>query len=126
MSAVEVQLHHMARRHHASMKKLDALRDRIANFSTRTTGFAPVGTFETGAGAWVGGLMDGKLHWPVSMSLVFGGGLILLDWLDFAGERDRVHYGNVGKGFLSGALARAGYRFGQRWRARSAQPQGAS
>lgn len=124
MSAAEMQMHHMARRHHASMKKLDALRGSFANFSTRMFWRAG-GTLETGAGAWAGGVMDSKLGWPVPMSLVFGVGFVLMDWVDFGG-RHSVHYGDVGKGFLTGVFARAGYRFGQRQRARSAQLRGAS
>lgn len=121
MNVTEEHLHRMARRHHATMQKLDGIREEIAEYSNRA-----FSTIETGGGAWVGGLMDGKLQWPVSAGAVFGVGFILLDFLDFGGEKDSARYGNIGKGFLAGPLARVGYRFGQHMRERrSARPQGA-
>jgi hypothetical protein len=115
----EAHLHQMARRHHATMKKLDGTRERFAGFTRRG-----ISTIEMGAGAWVGGLMDGKLQWTVSPSLILGINLILLDYIGIS-PRDSAHYGNFGNGFLAGPLARAGYRFGQRMRERSVQPRGA-
>jgi hypothetical protein len=44
----------MARRHHATMKKLDDLRDRFAGVTGRF-----VGTIETATGAWFGGTIEG-------------------------------------------------------------------
>lgn len=110
MNIAEAQLHQMARRHHAKMQKLDGIREKISGLSIRA-----LSTLETGAGAWVGGLMDGKLQLPVNLSLMFGVGFILLEFTK-PGERYRGHYGSIGNGFLGSYLARAGYRFGHRLR----------
>jgi len=99
------------------MQKLDGLREKISGFSARAGG-----TIEMGAGAWIGGLMDGKLQWPVSMGLVFGFTLTALDYLNMSAEGHRFygnHYGNLGNGFLASYLARAGQRFGTRMLERS-------
>ena len=51
----EEHLHHMAKRHHATMKKLDGLREKFSGMTERF-----VGTVEIGAGAWLGGAVEGR------------------------------------------------------------------
>lgn len=109
----EEHLHHMARRHHATMKQLDGLREK---FSGMTRGF--VGTLETGAGAWLGGAIEGRtgggtvMHVPLNL----GAGLLLLTagHLNLAGEQHSEHLNNLGNGFVGSYVAATGYAFGKR------------
>jgi len=108
-------LHHMAKRHHATMKELDGLR---AKFSGFTKGF--VSTLETGAGAWIGGAIEGKTGGGTVMNVPWnlGAGLVLLaaGHLNLAGEQYSEHLNNVGNGFVGSYVAATGYAFGKRWR----------
>jgi len=108
-------LHHMARRHHATMKELDGLR---AKFSGFTKGF--ISTLETGAGAWIGGAIEGRTGGGTVMQvpLNLGAGLFLLTLghLNLAGEQNSEHLNNLGNGFVGSYVAATGYAFGKRWR----------
>jgi hypothetical protein len=111
----EEHLHHMARRHHATMKKLDGIRDKVAGFTGRF-----VGTIETGAGAWIGGAIEGRtaggtvLKLPINLTV--GAILLAVGHLDFAGDKWSAHLNNLGNGFVGSYVAATGYAFGKRWR----------
>jgi len=111
----EEHLHHMARKHHATIKKLDGLRDRLSGMTGRF-----VGTVEVGVGSWLGGALEGKtgggtvLKVPINL----GVGVLFLaaQHLDLAGDKWSEHLGNIGNGFLGSYIAATGYSFGKRWK----------
>lgn len=112
----EAHLHHMARRHHATMKKLDGIREKVAGVTGRF-----VGTFETGAGAWLGGAIEGRtaggtvLRIPINLGI----GAIMLAVGTIPGLVNAgwgSHLSNVGNGFIGSYVAATGYAFGKRWR----------
>lgn len=111
----EEHLHHMARRHHATMQKLDGLR---AKFSGITQRF--VGTLGTGAGAWIGGAIEGRtgggtvLSVPINLGV--GAVLLAAGHLDLAGDQWSEHLNNIGNGFIGSYVAATGYAFGKRWK----------
>ena len=111
----EEHLHHMARRHHATMQKLDGLREKFAGITGRF-----VGTVETAAGAWLGGAIEGRtsggtvLNVPINL----GAGVLFLvaGHLEMAGRDWSDHLNNLGNGFIGSYLAATGYAFGKRWK----------
>jgi len=111
----EEHLHHMARRHHATMKKLDELRGKFSGFTGRF-----VGTIETAAGAWLGGTIEGRTAGaalgPLPINL--GVGIVFLGaaHLNVAGGRWSEDLSNIGNGFVGSWLAATGYAFGKRWK----------
>ncbi|HSX22255.1 MAG TPA: hypothetical protein VLE97_05720 [Gaiellaceae bacterium] len=137
----EEHLHHMARRHHATMKKLDGLRERFAGITGRFTA-----TIETGAGAWLGGAIEGrtggKTLGPVPYNL--GAGLLLVAAGHWAGSETQDvsvavaarsaegavfarqhgvrtvgygdHFNNLGNGLIGSWLAATGYAWGKKWK----------
>ena len=111
----EEHLHHMARRHHATMKKLDGLRDKFAGFTSRF-----VGTIEMGAGAWIGGAIEGRTNGasigPLPINLGVGALFLAAGHLDLAGSQWSDHLNNLGNGFVGSYLAASGYAFGKRWK----------
>lgn len=111
----EEHLHHMARRHHATMKKLDGMREK---FSVHAGWL--VGTIETAAGAWLGGTLEGRTQGGTLLRVPYnlGAGVILLavGHLGLAGDRYNDHLNNLGNGLVSSYLAAVGYSFGKRWR----------
>jgi hypothetical protein len=108
-------LHHMARRHHATMQKLDGLRDKFAGITGRF-----VGTLETAAGAWLGGAIEGRTGGgavgPLPINLGVGALLLVGGHLDLAGGRWSDDLNNLGNGFIGSYLAATGYAFGKRWK----------
>ena len=112
----EEHLHHMARRHHATMQRLDSIRGRIRDISQKSFSL-----LETGAGAWAGGLAQGKLGGkgnlgPIPYNLLAGVGLLALGYMNVGGERGSEHFNNLGNGLVASYLAGAGLAFGKRWR----------
>ena len=111
----EEHLHHMARRHHATMKKLDGLREKFAGVTQRF-----IGTIETGAGAWLGGTIEGRtgggtvLKIPINLGV--GAILLAAGHLDLAGDQWSEHLNNLGNGFVTSYVAATGYAFGKRWK----------
>lgn len=115
----EEHLHHLARRHHATMKKLDGMREKFSGVAGRF-----VGTVETGVAAWLGGAIEGRtdggtvLNIPINL----GVGAILLalahagPGLDLPGAQLSGHLQNLGNGFLGSYVAATGYSFGKRWK----------
>ena len=111
----EEHLHHMAKRHHATMKKLDGLRDKFSGITERF-----VGTVEVGAGAWLGGAIEGRTGGgtvlKVPMNLGIGAVLLAAGHLDLAGPQWSDHLNNLANGFVSSYIAATGYSFGKRWK----------
>jgi hypothetical protein len=111
----EEHLHHMARRHHATMQKLDVLVERNLTKKERWAA-----TAETLGGAWLGGAMEGKSAGaalgPVPYNL--GAGLVLIGASHFAkvGQRWGEDVHNVGNGLVTSWAAASGYAFGKRWK----------
>jgi len=111
----EEHLHHMARRHHATMKKLDGLREKFSGITSRF-----MGTVTTGAGAWLGGAIEGRtaggtvLKVPINLGI--GAVLLAAGHLDLAGEQYSEHLNNFGNGFIGSYVAATGYAFGKRWK----------
>src|SRR5580765_2905437 len=101
----EQHLHHLARRHHATMQKVVVLQEKITTYTSRAANL-----IEVGAGAWLGGLMEGRTGGRATVPLLLGGTLLLIGYV---GDND--HGVNLGNGLISSYLATAGYEFGQRW-----------
>jgi hypothetical protein len=110
----EEHLHHMARRHHATMRQLDAHKERWGGILGRG-----INTLEYGFAAWIGGAIEGKtdggtlpfikLPWNLAGGLIFMG---LGHWL--ADKTPGPHLSNLGNGLLGSFVAAEGYAFGQR------------
>ena len=111
----EEHLHHMARRHHATMKKLDGLREKFSGVTERF-----VGTIEVGAGAWLGGAVEGRTSGgtvlKVPINLGVGALLLAAGHLDLAGDHWSAHLNNIGNGFIGSYVAATGFAFGKRWK----------
>jgi hypothetical protein len=110
----EEHLHHMARRHHATMKQLDGLKEKISGVTGRF-----VGTLEVGIASWLGGALEGKTSAGSFLKIPynFGLGVLFLAFghLDLAGPKSD-HLINLGNGFLGSYVAASGYAFGKRWK----------
>jgi hypothetical protein len=114
MNITEQHLHHLARRNHATMQKLDAIKGRAAAIGTRLRS-----TLEMGFGAWAGGLLEGKTGGmaigPLPINLLGGIALLGFGQLDITkGWGDDLS--NVGNGLIGSYLAASGYALGKRWR----------
>jgi hypothetical protein len=111
----EEHLHHMARRHHATMAKLDGLREKFAGITSRF-----VGTVEVGAASWLGGAIEGRTSGaalgPVPVNLGIGALLLVGGHLELAGGEWSGHLNNLGNGFIGSYLAATGYAWGKRWK----------
>ena len=111
----EEHLHHMARRHHATMQRLDDIKNRI-----RDIGQKSFSLLETGLGAWAGGMYQGKFGGqglgPIPYNLLAGVGLLALGYTNLGGERASEHLNNLGNGLVASYLSAAGLAFGKRWR----------
>lgn len=112
----EEHLHHMARRHHETMKKFEGLRAKVSR-----VGKGLFSTVEVGAGAWLGGAIEGKtggstvLRVPINLGL--GAALIAAGHIPgLVSEEWSSHLNNLGNGFLGSYVAATGYAFGKRWR----------
>ena len=117
----EEHLHHMARRHHATMQQLDTLREKVMSYAKK--GY---GVLETGAAAWAGGLLEGKtngaaLGGVLPYNLLGGIGFLVASNFvaenkDLGGERTSKHLENIGNGLIASYTSALGYTFGKRWR----------
>jgi hypothetical protein len=112
----EEHLHHMARRHHATMKQLDGLRGRLAGMTGRF-----IGTVEVGMASWIGGAIEGRtgggtfLKIPINLGI----GAVFLAAAHLGGpqlEKWSGHLNNLGNGFLGSYVAASGYSFGKSWK----------
>ncbi|HSX22256.1 MAG TPA: hypothetical protein VLE97_05725 [Gaiellaceae bacterium] len=115
----EEHLHHMARRHHATMQKLDGLRDRFSGIAGRF-----IGTVEVGAASWLGGALEGRTSGaslgPVPWNLGIGALFLVGAHLNLAnrpgGADYTEHLNNLGNGFVGSYLAATGYAWGRKWK----------
>ena len=111
----EDHLHHMARRHHATMKKLDGIRERSIAVAERF-----FGTFEIAGGSWLGGAIEGKFDGAtvlkVPVNLGIGAALLAVSHFNFPNSHWSGHLSNLGNGFIGSYLAATGYAFGKRWK----------
>jgi len=116
----EQHLHHMAKRHHVTMRKYDAIKEKARGTADRL-----LGTLEVGSGAFLGGMLEGRTQWAplgIPVSLLVGSALIVgahLDTLlDFGALGSQVsgHINNVGNGFIASYIGGVGHNFGTRWR----------
>ncbi len=109
-----VHLEHMARRHHSTMRRLEALRGKFAGMTE-----GAMRTIGVGAGAALGGMVEGRtaggtvMHVP--LNLAAGVGLAIAGHLDLAGAHSR-HLNNLGDGLIASYVAATGYAWGKRWR----------
>jgi hypothetical protein len=110
----EEHLHHMARRHHATMKKLDGIRERFSGITGRF-----VSTLEVAAGSWIGGTFEGRTGGmalgPLPINLGVGALLLVGSHIKAAG-RWSEDLNNLGNGFIGSWAAATGYAFGKRWK----------
>ena len=131
----EEHLHHMAKRHHATMKALDTVQEKMAVYSKKG-----ISLLETGFGAWAGGMLEGrtsgKAIGPITLNLGIGVVLATLgaimsgkddvtitrevgpDFSRVTAKKSTIgdHLTNLGNGFLGSYLAATGYAFGKRWK----------
>jgi hypothetical protein len=114
----EEHLHHMARRHHATMKKLDGIREKF----TTHAGWV-IDTVEVGAGAWLGGVAEGKsggnTFLNVPYNLLAAAAFLTVGHLGiarFGGKDHSDHLNNFGNGLAASFAAASGYAFGKRWK----------
>jgi hypothetical protein len=114
----EEHLHHMARRHHATMQKLDTIKASIAGYAQKSFGL-----METGFGAWAGGVLEGRTGGmavgPLPLNLLLGAGFLVAGFASTnspALEKYSEHFNNLGNGFVGSYLAATGYAFGKRWK----------
>lgn len=114
MEITAEHLRHLANRHHATMKQLDTLRGKFAGVTGRF-----VNTFETAAGAWLGGTIEGRTDGasigPLPVNLGIGTILLIGGHFKAAGEHSE-HLNQVGNGFIASYLAATGFAFGKRWK----------
>jgi hypothetical protein len=115
MHITEEHLHHMARRHHATMKKLDELREKFAGVTSKF-----VSTVETAAGAWLGGAIEGRTGGaalgPIPVNLGVGALMLAGSHMQLGGAQYSEHLNQLGNGFVGSWLAATGYAFGKRWK----------
>jgi hypothetical protein len=115
VNITEEHLHHMARRHHATMQKLDGIREKYAWVRGRLAG-----TVENMAGAWLGGTLEGRTAGaalgPLPINLGVGVALVAASHFDVGGDRWGNDLQNFGNGFIGSWAAATGYAFGKRWK----------
>jgi hypothetical protein len=116
MEVNEQHLHHMAKRLHHSNRRFAELVGRFAGMKD-----GAIQTAEIGAGAWLGGLIEGKTNGGtlpvlkfVPINLGLGVGLSVLGLLDVL-PRASAHLTNVGAGLIGSFASAKGYAWGQRW-----------
>ena len=111
----EEHLHHMARRHHATMQKLDGIREKFSGYAQKSFGL-----LETGAGAWAGGLIEGRFGGaalgPLPINLLAGAGFLIAGYAGLGGEKYSEHFNNLGNGLVASYTSAIGYAFGKRWK----------
>lgn len=107
-------LHHMAKKHHALRQKFEGLKAKFSGVTEKA-----VRTVEVGAGAWLGGAIEGRtaggtvLHVPINLGV--GVALSALGYMEVAGSEWSGHLNNFGDGFIGSYVAATGYSFGKRW-----------
>lgn len=106
----------MAQRHHATMKKLEGLREKMTGAAGHVAK-----VLEVGAGAWLGGAIEGRTAGasvgPLPVNLLAGIALVGASHLkpvENSGRSDDLN--NLGNGFIGSYFAATGYAFGKRWK----------
>jgi|SRR6185436_17550205 len=115
----EEHLHHMARRHHATMRKLDGIRERLSGITGRF-----IGTIEVGAASWLGGALEGRTSGGTLLKVPYnlGIGVLFLALGHGVGQTESGvasysdHFNNLGNGFIGSYLAATGYAWGKKWK----------
>lgn len=116
MNYTEAHVHHLAKKAHGFKSRLEEVLGKRASVVERA-----VSTLEIGAGAWAGGMVEGRtqggtfLHMPIN--LLAGLALNAAGYLgeDVFGEQWAPHLNNFGDGFIASWVAAHGFTFGQRW-----------
>jgi hypothetical protein len=108
----EEHLHHMARKHHATMQKLESVTASWRGIMGRGVTIA-----ETLGGAWAGGLIEGLTgggYGPIPINLLAGAALLVVGHLNVREGQFSEHLNNVGNGLVGSYFAAVGYAFGRR------------
>lgn len=116
MNYTEAHIHHLAKKAHNYKSKLEEVLGDRASVVERA-----VGLLEIGAGAWAGGMVEGRfagdtfLHVPPNL---LGG--LLFNAAGFLGESVfgkewAPHLNTFGNGMIASWTAALGFTFGQRW-----------
>lgn len=116
MSIHEQHVHHLAKRLHQAHGKIDELRAKWSGVAN-----AALSTAEVSAGAFLGGVLEGKtsggaLFDRLPYNLLGGVALLAAGHTVLADTDYADHVNNVGNGFIAGYVASKGYAFGERWR----------
>ena len=110
----EEHLHHMAKRHHATMQKLNGLTETLRGYAQK--GFGLLGT---GAGAFAGGLFEGRTNGSALAGVVpynlLGGVAFLVASNFIDNDMYSKHLENFGNGLVASYTSAIGYKFGKRW-----------
>lgn len=115
MSIHEQHVHHLAKRLHQAHGKIDELRAKWSGVAN-----AALSTAEVSAGAFLGGVLEGKtdgaaLLDKIPYNLLGGVALLAAGHTVLADSDWAEHVNNVGNGFVAGYIASKGFAFGQRW-----------
>jgi hypothetical protein len=112
----EAHVHHLAKKAHGFKSKLESVLGKRASVVERV-----VSTLEITAGAWGGGLLEGRtaggtFH-GMPLNLIAG---VVLNAAGYFGEGVfgevwAPHLNNFGDGFVASWAAAHGFTFGQRW-----------
>lgn len=107
-------LHHMAKKLHHLNEKHDGLMQKISGYAGRA-----IETLETGAGAWAGGVVEGRFDGASLMGVPYNllAGVAMLA-ASHVKQFDKVseHLNNLGNGFVGSYAAAVGYKFGKNWK----------
>jgi hypothetical protein len=97
------------------MKQLDGLREKFSGITERF-----IGTVEVGAGAWLGGAIEGRTAggtvMKVPINLGVGALLLAAGHLELAGSQWSGHLNHLGNGFIGSYVAATGYAWGKKWK----------
>jgi hypothetical protein len=114
MHITEEHLRHLARRHHATMRKLDAIEEKTVGITGRL-----IDTIETTGFAWIGGTLEGATGgWalgPLPPNLLVGLLAIGVAHTSIA-KKFNSDLNNFGTGLVGSWAAAVGFAWGKRWR----------
>jgi hypothetical protein len=104
-------------------KTIQRLKERLDNWkeTLRSPAAKVIKTAEVGAGAILGGVIQGKAgpkgatiaHLPID--LLAGAALNVVAAFHVAGEENSAHLGNVGDGLIAAYLTDVGFKIGKKW-----------
>lgn len=109
-------IQHLNKQRHAWRQRFDDLREKFRSPVSKV-----VKTVEVGAGALIGGVIQGKAgpqgatiaHIPID--LLAGAALNAAAVFHVAGAENSAHLGNVGDGLIAAYLSDVGFKIGQKW-----------